>query len=399
MAPVLTARSGYQDRRNELLPAELLPWFDDRFVESCDLIEQFTLALTLEVLQRCELEPVFAAGSSIAEAIEHRGLKREAAEVPLDWMLRLLCAHGFVERQTDRSPSRYRNLGAWKSDGPELLRQRQAVLDPNALPAYRIAEIAAAGYPAFLRGEQSGDEVLFQANTFDAWPEYFSNQNPLYGINNRVAAAAALGWRNGPIGRVLELGGGMGSAAVALIDAIKAAQRLDTLSSYWFSDSSPVFLRRGQRALTAAIGTAAATSFQRVDIDLPLQAQGIGPASVDLIYAVNVLHVARDLDATLSELHRAVAPGGWVVLGECMRPDRDSALYTEFVFQLLLPFRAPVLDPVARPHGGFLQPEDWQRLLSRAGFGRVEIYPDLGRIFATYPDFVVGAIGAQRRTS
>ncbi|MFN7967654.1 MAG: class I SAM-dependent methyltransferase [Acidobacteriota bacterium] len=396
MTPIITTQSDNRDRRHELLPAELLPLFNETFVESCDLIERFTVALTLQVLQRCDLEVKFAAGATLSEAMTHAQLKPEVAEPALRWMLRLLCAHDQADDDRRGDLTHYRLRNDRQRDDIPRLRELQAALDPTALPAYRIAEIAAEGYPEFLRGEKRGDELLFRAETFDAWPEYFSNHNPLYAINNRVAAAAVLHWQRGPIGRVLELGGGMGSAALALVAALDSAQRSDTLSSYLFSELSPVFLRRGQRALTAALPSAASALFRRLDIDLPLAPQGIEKDSVDLVYAVNVLHVARDLDATLAQLYQVIAPGGWLVLGECVRPHRDSAVYTEFVFQLLDSFRAPVLDPIARPNAGFLCAQDWQRLLLRHGFERAETYPDLHELSVAYPAFVVGAIGAQR---
>ncbi|PYN17589.1 MAG: hypothetical protein DME05_04045 [Candidatus Rokuibacteriota bacterium] len=122
----------------------------------------------------------------------------------------------------------------------------------------------------------------------------------------------------------------------------------------------------------------------------------MAPGSVSLVYAVNTVHVARDLGFTLREIFQALAPGGRLVISECIRTTSAHVIYVEFIFNLMETFRSPVLNPSYRPNGGFLTPEQWQGALQAAGFVDVRMYPDLRRLRADFPDFCVGAVSARR---
>ena len=53
-----------------------------------------------------------------------------------------------------------------------------------------LAETAAQDYPAFLRGERTGEEILFSPARLRLWVEFFSNDNSYYAVNNAVGAVA-----------------------------------------------------------------------------------------------------------------------------------------------------------------------------------------------------------------
>jgi len=59
-------------------------------------------------------------------------------------------------------------------------------------------------------------------------------------------------------------------------------------------------------------------------------------------------------------------------------------------------FQSPHLDPVYRPGGGFLTPEQWQAAVEAAGFQDVRFLPDVRKILGQVPEFVVAALGATR---
>ena len=75
------------------------------------------------------------------------------------------------------------------------------------------------------------------------WLGYFSNDNLLYAVNNRVGAAAVEAWMPRPA-TMLELGGGLASGAAAVLEALGAAGRLADVRSYRFTELVPAFLRR-----------------------------------------------------------------------------------------------------------------------------------------------------------
>ena len=265
--------------------------------------------------------------------------------------------------------------------------------------SYEIARVAARGYPDFLKGKLTGETVLFAPEPLGLWFDYFSNRNGLYVVNNIVGACAAADRLPGGGGlRILELGGGLGSAALALLERLEETGRLRDIDRYQFTELQPGFLRRGQRALADRFGGAAFLAGSRLDMNRPFGEQGVADGTVSLVYAVNTLHVARDLAFTLGEIRRALAPGGVVVISECIRPFPGLAIYAEFVFNLTETFRAPVFDPRFRPNGGFLTPEQWAAAFVAAGFTDVRFVPDIVKIREKYPTFFVAAVGAARGT-
>jgi SAM-dependent methyltransferase len=167
------------------------------------------------------------------------------------------------------------------------------------------------------------------------------------------------------------------------------------LASYRFTELAPSFLRRGQRTLAARF-PAAPLSFSRLDMDRPFAEAGVEQESCALVYGVNTLHVARDLEFTLAEVRRSLAPGGALVISECVRPFAERPVYVEFLFNLLESFQAPTLVDPWRPHGGFLAPGQWTAALEACGFREVVVTPHLGRIREICPQFVVAAIAAVR---
>jgi SAM-dependent methyltransferase len=211
-----------------------------------------------------------------------------------------------------------------------------------------------------------------------------------------VGAVALEAWLPPGGGVILELGGGCGSGTVAVLDQLAAAGRLDDVRAYRFTELVPAFLRRGQRNVEQRFGGRPGLSFEPLDMNRQFSAQGIEPGSVSAVYAVNTLHVAHDLDFTLAEVRRALAPGGRVIVSECVRPFPGQALYPEFVFNLLATFRAPRLRPPYRPNGGFLTAEQWAAALEAAGFADVRTLPDVARIREVFPGFYAGAVGAAR---
>ena len=380
---------GPGDARAALIPAEILPFFDDAFARSCDLIEEYVARLALAAFRSTGLAEAYAEPATVDEAIARARLAPAVARVPTAWLTATLAARGWLEQVSGAGDSaRFRAAKPLPALDPEEIVAAQAATDARCLPSYRIAAMAAARYPAVLRGELTGEQALFDAEGVVAWSKYFSNANPHYAVANAigaVAAARALAARPGP---VLELGGGLGSGAEALLERLDAAAP----PSYRFTEISPLFMRRAERSLRARF-PGRSLEFGALDIDRPF---GVAPGAYALVYGVNVLHVARDLGATLAEVRTALAPGGALVISECVRPFAGRPVYVEFPFNLLASFRDPVLVPGWRPNGGFLTPEQWSAALAANGFTDVRIYPDVGAIRETLPQFVVAAITGRR---
>ena len=130
------------------------------------------------------------------------------------------------------------------------------------------------------------------------------------------------------------MGSGSGSFARLLYqDAVEGGQ-LDRIAEYRFTDITPTFLRKAQRELPGAL-SGLPLRFSHLDLNRDLLAQGLTEGSFDAIVGVNVFHVAQDLQETLARVRRLLAPGGRLILGECLKPDLAHPIYLEFFFKFM----------------------------------------------------------------
>jgi len=392
---IVSKRTG-TDERAALFPAELLPLFDDNFVLSWNLFEEYVARLALQVFRSTGLAEAFVHESSVQEALERSGLKRSIAQVPATWIVSMLASRGWIEvARGSNAHARYRLQREAPVLDPAEIARLQEVQDPRCLPSYRIAALAAEQYPHVLRGEMSGEEALFGPEGISAWVKYFSNDNPLYAISNAVGAIAAERALPADGGTILELGGGLGSGAQALLQRFAAVDRLSALTQYRFTEVSALFLKRAERTLRAAYPHRN-FEFARLNIDRPFGEANVVAGSCALVYGVNVLHVARDLAQTLREIRSCLRPGGRLLISECVRSFAGMPLHLEIVFNLLASFREPLLAPPWRPNGGFLSTEQWAAAFEANGFEDVVCYPDLSSIRDAYPSFAVATIVGTR---
>jgi SAM-dependent methyltransferase len=360
--------------------------FPDPFSDACTRLDRYVGALACETALAAALpngEPL-----ALEPLLPARGWV-PAGRLGLLWLMETLELYG--------QASRARNTWALEVTAPRPsaaeLKEDAVRACPPAAPSFAVQELSASALPAVLRGETRGEEVLFGPATLRLWFDYFSNANPLYAPSNRMAAAAAV--RTVSSGaRVLEVGGGGGSAALALLEALAEADRQP--ASYIFTELQPAFLRRGLRAVQAAAPAACEVRGARYDINRSPEEQELVPGAFDLIFGVNTLHLARDLVRSLAWLRSLLAPGGALVLGELVRPAGGRGVHLELPFALLDSYRQHPVDGEIRTRAGFLTAGSWGRALERAGFGEVAMLPaQLARCVERYPGFYCGAFTAR----
>lgn len=374
-------------------PREL---FSESFYRSCEVVDRYVLEWTVELAGVLDLAPALGGAGATPEAIvAARGWT--AAFVPaLAFVLARLAAERLLLQEADSG--RYRLPAPLPAPDRADLRAQALELDPANRATLDLLDAAAAAYPAVARGERSGEEALFGQGQSELWRAYFDNRNRLYAINNEIAAIAAADRLPAGRFRVLEIGAGGASGTVALLAELERRGRLGDLERYLATDLSPFLRRHGERTVRAR-WTGLPVSFATLDVDRPWSEQGVEPGSVDLVYGVNVLHVARDLASTLHEARGALAPDAWLVAGECVRPFRGQPVWAELVFSLLASFTRVELDPVLRPNHGFLSPRPWRASLRAAGFDPVLLTPDVEAVREIYPRFFTAAVFGRRGRS
>ena len=193
----------------------------------------------------------------------------------------------------------------------------------------------------------------------------------------------------------MELGGGAGSAALAFAEKLAHHAAWDRIGRYVFTEIVPTFLRRAERSLPPRFPRLP-LEFLRLDIDRDFEEQGVGSGTADIVYAVNTVHIAKDLGKTLGQIRQTLKPGGCAVFSECVRPFPGQPIYVEFVFNFLENFTGVATDPGTRPNHGFLTPENWRNAFHAAGFESPEILPDVEELAKHYDAFFVAAVSARR---
>lgn len=354
--------------------------FNPRQHRCCELVDRYALEHATALLTALEVDALLREAQTVDALMEARAFGTPFRR-PLAWLCRFLAHAGVLAADG----ARYRLVRPLPVSA--LAEVRAAVLDADAsyAPALALLDEAAAIYPRVARGETSGERALFLRARL--WAEYFDNANGYYGLTNRVAARAAA-LRLPQDGRVLEIGAGLGSATGTLLDEPAVPARL---GAYRVTEPVPFFRRRAERTLVAAHPDVALV-FGELDINRPWAAQGVPAGAYDLVWGVNVMHLARDLDGALREARAALAPGGSLVLGEGLRPGRDTPVAAELPFQLLESFADVETDPETRPTAGFLTAEVWLAALRRAGFEDVALVPDAIRLRALVPAFLAAAV-------
>jgi len=368
--------------------------FSERLYQSIELMERYSIDLAIDLLRRLDVMDQLGEWRSANELCQVLSFQ-SGFRFALGWILERLVETGCVEARANGDTRSYQLRRApWKPD-LERLRAVGLNIDPANAASLDLLDHAASLYPAVASGEQSGDHSLFGPQGIPLWLKYFHNDNLTYAVNNWVSAIlAADRLSTQPRLRILELGAGAGSASETLVRWFDQCGLLPQIERYLITEPNAFFRRRAQRELAKQY-PGLALEWAALDLNLPWDAQGVASSEFNLVYAVNVLHVSKNLLFSLNQARSALTGDGWLVIGECLRPYVNQPIYPELMFQILESFTEVQTDPEIRPNPGFLTADHWRRAFTRAGFERVEVAPDIDSIREIYPHFFTGAICGQ----
>lgn len=224
-----------------------------------------------------------------------------------------------------------------------------------------------------LSGREKGLEELWDRAT---------NFDPLQDMHGAMGAQAITSFFEG--GTILEIGGGTGNGIRHLFPALEKAGKLPSLTKYLFSDISFLFVL-GTKKIIRANWPDLACDYLYLDLNKPFADQKVPAGSVDLVYAVNAAHVAKDLGWSAAECLAALKPGGRVVFAERVRVSPAEMAPRELVLNLSIYHRSATETTDDRPFHCYLRPDNWTKVLTRAGFSKVEVWPDLAALQPHFP--------------
>src|SRR5262249_14504395 len=366
--------------------------FSETLYQSIELMERYSIDLAINLLERLNVLEQLDQPRSASELCQALAFQTRFSST-LDWLLRRLLEIGCVEVETTNDGQRvYRLLSRpWP---PQCLELRQIALGVDRANASTLdlLDYAANLYPAVAAGKQNGEQGLFLPQGITLWLNYFHNSNLTYAVNNWLGAVVAANYLSGRSSfQILEIGAGAGSGSESLLRSLKERGLLPRLQRYLITEPNGFFRRRSQRDLARRYSDLP-LEWTSLDMNRPWDTEGILPGDFTLVYGVNVLHVAKDLLFSLGQARNALAPDGWLVIGECVRPCLNQPMYPELVFQILDSFTEVDTDPEFRPNPGFITADHWRKAFKRAGFEHTEVKPELDRIREIYPHFFTGAI-------
>lgn len=328
----------------------------------------YAILLANEIMDKSGLTEFLKTGNyTVLQVVKGMGYKPFSIHA-LSWLLNFVAENSLLNANYSPAQPTYRKWTV-ESVSAELL-----ALDQGIKPLLEYLQLIADDYPKYFTGEKMGSEIVFSENRMKYWQYYFANEFTTYRTCNTffgTVAAYQLASRKNK-SRVLEIGAGTGGGSEALIAGLKEIGSLDCLSHYTYTDYAVGFLKNAD-AIFPRLVPGLPYESRRLDINETLVSQECQPQSVEFIYSLNCLHVAKDLVGCLRQVHETLVPGGQLCLGEAIRAPGMIAVPDELIFCLLSSYTDVRLKPGIRPTIGFLTPDQWRGCLAEAGFSKVEI--------------------------
>lgn len=372
--------------------AEMQPvpvdWFDERLFASNEVVNQYCRDCAIEIYQALNLSSKLQIFSDADEIMNHYGFASRF-RYALIWILRTLHGDGLLVHERVKGVDRYKQITDLPVSERSELRQLALKTDERNRGILDLMDVAINAYPDIANGKIKGEEALLGMGELQLWLDFFQNDNPIYAVNNRIAARVAAEAIEGLDKiNILEFGAGAGSGSEALLDELARRNRLDAIESYWVTEPNAFFHRKGARLLQGKFPNVP-FKVDSLDINKPWGEQ-LQKDNFDLIYSVNTLHVGRNIGFVLEQAKQHLQ--GWLIAGECVRPFPEQAVYIEVIFQILDGFLDVELDKKLRPQPGFLTPEQWRGWLQLSGYTDISIKPNIESIREHYPRFITGAV-------
>lgn len=255
-------------------------------------------------------------------------------------------------------------------------------LGPAAVIDYFIHNVEQL--PQLMNDEQQATFLLFPEGRMDIAHALYQDTRIARYVNQSVAEAVIriAGRKQGackglptrekdvPL-RMLELGAGTGATTAAVVQRLDALHRAGVKLNYWFTDRSHFFLS----AARTRFKTCTWLHTQLLNIDDSFVAQGVAPASMDIVLAAGMLNNARHIEQTVARMMQCLMPGGWLLITE---PTRECV---EMLISQAFMMTHPEDD---RQNGqtNFMTVTQWSAVFQRAGASEITVFPAKGHPLA-----------------
>lgn len=343
-----------------------------RMMEAFDELTQFGASLVLDIFRQ---KNVFRRGGEESGIDE---LKRELDILPrygrlLGAMLNLLEQAGYLQQNAGNYI-----VSSKVEDAEQDSTSHQRLTEIKDTLSGRWPEISAhiqllwtayLQYPNLLTGKVLATDVMFPDGSMELVENIYRNNGIADHFNGVVVRAVQLyleqrSKESAPRNvRILEIGAGTGGTSAHVL---KELARHSEGIEYVYTDISAGFIRYGRQTFGLTYPFA---SFQTLDIEKELAAQGFEADGFDVIIATNVLHATRNIGHTLRQCNSLLQQHGWLIVNEATK----AHAFTTLTFGLLEGWWLYEDEENRLRDAPLLDERNWIRLCGEQGFGRSHV--------------------------
>ena len=225
----------------------------------------------------------------------------------------------------------------------------------------RLIDLCGRNLGSVLKGCKTGISTLFPdgvANPLQGLYEFSPTCRPsietLVGSVDRLLA----NWQLTRTCRILEIGAGTGALLSQLVPTLEKHP-----VEYTFSDVSRSLMRFAKERFSDLDFL----EFQTLDIDANYEIQGISANTYDIVLANDVLHLSRDIQSAVQQIHEILVPGGRFHFVELT----TEPGWANLVFGMLRDWWHRTEDS-RQPVGPCHRAEFWEDQLALNGFNAIE---------------------------
>jgi len=311
---------------------------------------------------------------TVDEIVDHFNFHTQSKPF-LTWMLKYLAQMGYIQ---SRHSAYKMTLAMPDIETKETIIQIMGLI-PSADIFIKLVDHIKMNIDSFLLGKKNGGDILFADKTAaELWNDYFNNNFYGYSVLNYGVAYGITKWFSQTCGKsMLEIGSGTSGATIKVFQMMRDNNLLDSTDTIKLTDVISSMLYIGNQNIIKNIKNPPAYEQRILDINKEFRDQGFQEESFDIIYGVNVLHIAHDLGFSLKNLYNRLNKDGILVIAETTRPVESRALHHEIIFNLLETYYSVKLDPEMRPTHGFLTKDIWIRNFEKAGLRNIDCITEL----------------------
>lgn len=229
----------------------------------------------------------------------------------------------------------------------------------TAMAECEVVQRCALALPDVLNGKADPLQLLFPDGDLSLLTRLYEKSpgaQVMNGLVSQTLEQLIQSWPKERPLRVLEVGAGTGGTTAHILPMLAGS---GLLVEYLFTDLSPHFLQQAQQRFAKFDFI----QYQLLDLEAELQLEHLQ----DVVVASNVLHATKDIQNTLQQIKRHLAPQGALIMLEATQP----LLWLDLVFGMMPGWW--VFDDQVRKDHPLLTSQQWQSLLFDMNYHAVSV--------------------------